>query len=84
MEENAEHPTCTWDEPSAPAPAVLLPVCFPAHDVSDWQPSESAITAHKCALLSFLLNLLLAALQNPAPINQLGANLICSIRTAAH
>lgn len=42
-----------------------------------------AITAHKCALLSFLLNLLLAALQSPSPINQLVANLICSIRTAA-
>lgn len=47
-------------------------------------PSARAITAHKCALLSFLLNLLPAALQPPSPINRLVANLICSIRTAAH
>lgn len=81
---NATRPTGRRGEPSAWAIAILLPMCSPAHDVTDRQLSERAITAHKCALLSFLLNLLLAALHNPSPINQLVANLVCSIRTAAH
>lgn len=64
--------------------AIFLPACLPDYAFADWQPSERAVTSHKCALLSFLLNLLLAALQSPSPINQLGANLICSSRVATH
>lgn len=73
----------TRHDPTVPAMPVL-PIPVPARDAPDWKPLERAITAHKRALLSFLLNLLLAALQNPSPIKQLGANLICSTRTAAH
>lgn len=71
--------------PPCPSPRSVPPQPpFSCRD-SLASPGESNHSpAHKRALLSSRLNSLLAASQNPSPINQLGDNLICSVRTAAH
>lgn len=79
-----QHSQDPW-APPCPSPCSVPPQPPSSCRDSLASPGESNHSpAHKRALLSSRLNSLLAASQNPSPINQLGDNLICSIRTAAH